>query len=98
MTHHNHELQHTDASQQERFRSLTPEQQTMEIWLNTRETNGHVATAIRDIQEIQHWRKQELDAWMKGVERKLVAASAVTAFVLVLVPTLLTLMNYIEWK
>jgi len=40
---------HTDALQQARFAALTPEQQMLEIWLNTNETNGHVADAQRDI-------------------------------------------------
>ena len=47
------EIKHTSAAQQARFAALTPEQQTLEIWLNGCETNGHVAEAFKDIASVR---------------------------------------------
>ena len=80
------EIKHTDAEQQARFVSMTSEQQMLEIWLNTRETNGHVADAMRDIGEINQWRADELKPWIESVDKKLIAAGAVLGFILIAAP------------
>ena len=94
------EITHTDAAQQARFAALTPEQQMLEIWLNTRETNGHVAEAKRDIAQsqidvaaIREWRDRELKAWMDSVDRKIVGATAIFAFILALAPFVFFTLN-----
>jgi hypothetical protein len=75
-------LDHTDARDQARFRALPTEEQMLEIWLNTRETNGHVAETMRDVHELQMWRTDELIPWMATVDRKLIsAATLATALV-----------------
>lgn len=43
------EFKHTDAAEQEAFLGKTQASQLLEIWLNGRETNGHVAEAFRQI-------------------------------------------------
>ena len=80
------EIKHTDAEQQARFVAMTTEQQMLEIWLNTRETNGHVADAMKDIAEINEWRADELKPWMANVDKKLIGAGAVLVFILLAAP------------
>ena len=80
------EIKHTDAMQQAQFVQLTPEQQSLEIWLNTRETNGHVADAKRDIAALEAFRDNELKPWMASVDRKLAGAATVIAFILAAAP------------
>ena len=80
------DVKHTDAREQATFVSLTPEQQMLEIWLNTRETNGHVADAMIAIAEINDWREKELKPWMAWVDKRLIAAGAVIAFILAAAP------------
>lgn len=91
-------LEHTDAIQQARFKALSPDDQLMEIWLNTRETNGHVADAVRDISELRQFRDAELKPWMTTVDRRFLVLTTVGSVVMFLVPIVLTLMGYIEWK
>ena len=47
------EIKHTDAEQQARFAALTTDQKLLEVWLNTRETNGAVAQAFHDIETVR---------------------------------------------
>lgn len=87
------DIKHTDAEQQARFVSLTPEQQMLEIWLNTRETNGHVADAKRDIAALEAFRDDELKPWMASVDRRLIGAGAVIGFILVMAPFVFFALN-----
>lgn len=80
------EIKHTDAEEQARFIALSPERQSLEIWLNTRETNGHVADAITDIAALKTWREKELMPWMASVDKRLIGAAAVFAFILIMAP------------
>lgn len=91
------EIKHTDAYEQARFVALTSEQQMLEIWLNTRETNGHVADAMRDIAELKEFRDEDLKPWMSGVDRKFIAAAAVIAFILAIAPVVFFVLNQIDW-
>ena len=43
------EFKHTDASEMDAFMAKTQASQLLEIWLNGRETNGHVAEAFRQL-------------------------------------------------
>ena len=54
------EIIHTDAREQARFAAQTPDQQIFEVWLNTRETNGHVAAAMRDIAALSDATQREI--------------------------------------
>lgn len=87
------EIKHTDAAQQARFVSLTPEQQSLEIWLNTRETNGAVADAKRDIAALEAFRDHELKPWMSSVDKRLNGAAAVIGFILVIAPFVFFALN-----
>ena len=93
-----YDLEHTDATQQARFKSLAPDEQMMEIWLNTRETNGHVASALRDTHDLKDFRDNELKPWMTTVDRRFLIATTMGSLAMLLVPIVLTLMGYIEWK
>ena len=42
-------VKHVDAADQARFSAQTQEQQLLEIYINARETNGHIADAIVEI-------------------------------------------------
>ena len=44
---------HTDAAEQRRFMALPLPEQMLEIFLNGRETNGHVADVQRDIVRLE---------------------------------------------
>lgn len=68
------DVEHTDADEQRRFMALPADEQMLEIFLNGRETNGHVADVMRDTAELKEWRVT--------VDRKLVAAAAVLSFIL----------------
>ena len=43
---------HTDAAEWDRFMALPQPAQWAEIWMNTRETNGHVAEAFKQIADL----------------------------------------------
>ena len=100
-------IKHTDAFSQARFVALTQEQQMLEIWLNTRETNGHVATALsqiadlekareKDINDLTHWREDELYPWMTSVDKRLIGAAAVITFILAAAPFVFFALS--QWK
>lgn len=92
-------IKHTDAIQLARFNAMTADEQIREIWLNTRETNGHVAEAMRDIAhleelrekdrtELTRWREGVIEPWMAAVDKRLIAAASVIAFILTMAPVL----------
>ena len=98
-----YDLEHTDATQQARFKSLAQEEQMMEIWLNTRETNGHVAAAVRDIHELKEarhedllWRAKELQPWMVSVDRRFLIASTVVGVAVFLLPLVMSALGLLE--
>ena len=87
------ELQHTDARELAIFEALPTDQKLREIWLNGKETNGHVAQAMRDIEGIKDWRDEELKPWMSGVDKKLIGAGAVVFFILGAAPIVFFVLN-----
>lgn len=44
---------HTNAAEQRRFLAMSQQEQMLEIWLNGRETNGHVA-------DLYVWKEKEV--------------------------------------
>ena len=47
------EFKHTTAAEWEIFMAKSPSVQMAEIWMNTRETNGEVASVKRDLNEVK---------------------------------------------
>lgn len=52
------DLEHSAFAEQREFRALPMEEQLLKIFLNTRETNGHVAKAFREIEAIKQEQKK----------------------------------------
>lgn len=80
------EITHTDAGEQTRFALLTTDQKLLEIFLNGRETNGHVADVMERTAALERFREAELKPWMQGVDRKMIAWGAIVAAILFLAP------------
>lgn len=87
------DVTHTDAHELAQFERLTIPEQLREIWLNGRETNGHVADALRDIGELQRFRDRELKPWMAQIDRRVAVAAGVVVFVLAAAPIVFWLLD-----
>ena len=81
-------VQHTDAHELAEFEKLTIPEQLREIWLNGRETNGHVADAMRDIGEMKP-RPVKVERWQIGM-------AAIIAFLIAVGPAVFWLLE--QWK
>ena len=65
---------HVAAHEQAAFMRKSADEKMLEIWLNGRETNGNVATAIRDIRELKR-----LEPRVATIERWQIRVMAVVA-------------------
>ena len=73
-------IQHTSYQEQVDFLRLSPDQQNLKIFMSSKETNGKIAQAMRDIADIQ--RKQDnhdrriirLEHWQIGAAAVIAAA------------------------
>lgn len=84
------DVQHTDAGAQARFASLTIEQQLLDIWLNTRETNGAVATVMT--------RLDHIEPMVNKHERYTYLVAALFGLLIVGAPFLLYVLNHVRWE
>ena len=76
--------EHTDWEAQRAFLGLPPDQQLLQIWMNGRETNGHVSEAVERISTLEQ-SARERERRLSTVEKFVIGVSAVGAF-LVLAP------------
>lgn len=86
------DVKHTDAVEQAKFLALKPDQQLLQIWLNGRETNGSVGTAIRDIKTLDIT-SQVHDKRLGRVERIIIGATAVVLFLMAVGPIVFEIMS-----
>ena len=68
------ERKHTDAAEQRRFLAMTTQEQLLEIFLNGRETNGHVADLTK--------RADEMEPVVKRHERYFIGFAAIVAAII----------------
>ena len=90
------EVKHTAAADERRFEALPVDAKLKEIWLNGRETNGHVADALRDISKMNEWRTETVEPWMKSVDKRLIGAAAIIVFILTAAPFVFFILS--QWK
>lgn len=84
------ESKHTDAAAQARFTDLTPAQQMLEIWLNTRETNGSVAAL---------WERMSvIEPKVNKHDRYVYVVTALLTMLIVGTPFLLWVLNHVRWE
>ena len=91
-------VKHTDAAQQARFAQLTQEQQLLEIWLNGRETNGHVADAMRDIAVLKETIANKIEPRVAKVERIYLIFAGIGAAAIVVAPFVFWAIENIRFK
>ena len=84
------EIKHTDAVEQARFAAQTMEQQMLDIWLNTRETNGHVAAVIREL--------NDLKPKVARHERLFYVAAAIVTALVAGGPFIFWALGHLTWK
>lgn len=77
---------HTNFEEQQEFLELSDDQKLLMIFLNGKETNGHVADVMRDVEELKSFRDKELKPWMKGVDNNFIAAGAVIGALIAIGP------------
>ncbi|MDE3097422.1 MAG: hypothetical protein KGK07_15665 [Chloroflexota bacterium] len=79
------EILHTSYDEQQAFLQLSPDQQNLKIFLSSKETNGKIARAIRDIANIER-RQADHDRRIVRLEHWQIAAAAIISAAIILGP------------
>lgn len=81
---------HVDAGEQARFVSLTPDQQSLEIWLNTREIDEVVADMLE--------RLATIEPRVARHDRYAYAGAVLVGLIVVGTPFLLYVLEHVRWE
>src|SRR5512146_1005253 len=87
-----YEVKHTTYEEEQAFLRLSPEQQNLKIFISSKETNGSVALALRQVAELRVQfgeAKADLDNTLETHDRRLVklerwqiGVAAIMAFII----------------
>ena len=95
------DVKHTDAHDLALFETLPIDAKLREIWLNGRETNGHVADAVRDIAALEivvTTTNDDHDGRLTKIEHREIRRQAVTAAILIAAPFVFFGLDWVkEW-